>query len=79
MKVQGDVGNLPAYIYEGSLAVGTSTHDNMIAFPATSSEVVRLSLMLSDDARVIVISGTAVVIQPEGPFQFIESVDFSAS
>jgi len=78
MKVEGDVGNLPAYIYEGSLTIGTSIQDNMVSFfPAAYSEAVRLRLMLSDDARVIVVSGTGAAIEPEGAFQFVESVDFS--
>ena len=77
MTVEGDVGNLPAYIYEGSLTIGTSIQDNMVSFPAAYSEAVRLRLMLSDDARVIVISGTGAAIEPEGEFRFVEAVDFS--
>lgn len=77
MMIEGDVGNLPACIYEGSLTVGTSIQDNMVPLPASYSEASRLRLMLADDARVIVVSGAGVRIEPEGPFEFIESVDFS--
>jgi hypothetical protein len=72
MTVEGEVGELPAYIYEGSLAIGTSIQDNMVPFPAAYSQTVRLSMMLSDDARVIVISGKGLSIEAEGKFKFIE-------
>jgi len=68
---------LPASIYEGSLAIGTSVQNNMLLFPAAYSDNVRLRLMLSEDARVIVVSGTGVSIEPEGEFRFVETVDFS--
>ena len=74
MTVDGEVGELPAYIYEGSLTVGTSLQDNWIPFPASYSESIRLSLMLSDDARVVIISGTGISIEPEGEFRFVEFV-----
>jgi hypothetical protein len=34
-------------------------------------------MMLSDDARVIVISGKGISIEVEGEFRFVESVDFT--
>jgi hypothetical protein len=77
MTVDGEIGNLPAYIYEGSLTIGTSIQDNMVPFPASYSEAIRLRLMLSEDARVVIISGTGISIEPEGAFRFVESVDFS--
>jgi len=77
MVVDGEVGDLPASIYEGSLAIGTSVQNNMLLFPAAYSDNVRLRLMLSEDARVIVVSGTGVSIEPEGEFRFVETVDFS--
>jgi hypothetical protein len=77
MTVEGEVGELPAYVYEGSLTFGPSIQDNMVPFPAAYSEPVRLSMMLSDDARVIVISGKGISIEVEGEFRFVESVDFT--
>jgi hypothetical protein len=77
MTVEGEVGDLPAYIYEGSLTIGTTIQDNLIPFPAEYSEAVRLTMMLSDDARIVVISGIGAMIETEGPFQFVESCDFS--
>jgi hypothetical protein len=77
MTVEGEVGGLPACVYEGSLTIGTSIQDNMIPFPATYSEAIRLSMMLSDDARVIVVSGKGISIEIEGEFRFVESVDFT--
>jgi hypothetical protein len=76
MAVNGEVGDLPASIYGGSLTIGTSIQDGLIPFPAAHSEAVRLRLMLSDDARVIVVSGTKISIEPEGEFRFVESLDF---
>lgn len=77
MTIEGDVGDLPAYIYKGSLTVGNLVQDNMVPFPAADSGTVRLILMLLDDARVVTISGTEILIEPEGDFRFIEPVDFT--
>jgi len=35
MRVNGEVGSLPADIFEGSLTIGTSIQDNMVPFPAS--------------------------------------------
>jgi hypothetical protein len=77
MSVDGEVGDLPASIFEGSLTVGASVQDNMVPFPATYSGAVRLSLMLADDAREIVVSGIGLSIESEGTFRFVESVECS--
>ena len=77
MTVNGDVGNLPADIYEGSLTVGKSSQNNIVPFPASYSEPVLLRLMIGDDARIITISGVALSIESEGDFKFVEQVDFS--
>jgi hypothetical protein len=77
VAVEGDVGVLPAYVYEGSLTVGNSVQDNMVPFPAAYPETVRLSMMLSDDARVMLVSGKEISIEVEGKFRFIETVDFT--
>jgi hypothetical protein len=53
--VEGDIGPLPATIYEGSLVVGNSTQDNIVPFPASYAEEFQLKMMLSDDARVVVV------------------------
>ena len=74
MTIDGEIGNLPAYIYEGSLVVGTSIQDNLVPFPAKYSEVVCLKLMFSGDAQVISVSGTGMSIEPEGVFQYVESI-----
>jgi hypothetical protein len=78
MTIEGEVGALPAYVYEGSLVVGADTQDNMIPFPVVYTEPVRLSMMLGDDARVVVASGKGLSIEPESEFRFVERVDFSS-
>jgi hypothetical protein len=77
MTIQGDVGMLPAYVYEGSLTVGSSVQNNMVPFPASYPGTAVLSMMLSDDARIIVVSGGKVSIEAEGEFRFVETVDFT--
>ena len=77
MTIKGEVGMLPAYVYEGSLTVGSSVQDNMVPFPASYPETVRLNMMLSDDARIILISGKKISIEAEGEFSFVETVDFT--
>jgi hypothetical protein len=71
-------GDLPASIYEGSLIVGAEAQGNIVRFPATYKEPFRLSMMLADDARVIIVSGNGLSVEPEGDFEFIETVDFSS-
>ena len=77
MVVEGELGELPAYIYEGSLTVGGSTQDNMVPFPSAYTDIVRLSMMLSENARVVIVSGSGVSIQPEGEFTFVEHFPLS--
>ena len=64
-------------IYDGALVIGTSVQENMVPFPATYAEPVRLSMTLAVDARVIVVSGVGLSIESDGEFRFVESVDFS--
>jgi len=78
MTMQGALGDLPSYIYEGSLIVGAAMQDNILRFPAVYTEPVRLSMMLSDDARVVVVSGNGLSVEPEGDFRYVETVDFSS-
>jgi hypothetical protein len=77
MTIKGEVGPLPSYIYEGSLTVGSTVQDNMVPFPASSSETAALSMMLSDDARIVVVKGITISIEAEGDFRFVEPVDFT--
>jgi hypothetical protein len=77
MTIKGEAGTLPAYVYEGSLTVGSSVQDNMVPFPASYLETAVLSMMLSDDARIILISGEKISIEAEGEFRFVETVDFA--
>ena len=77
MTIKGEVGTLPAYVYKGSLTVGSSVQDNMVPFPATYPETVRLSMMLSDDARIILVGGKKISIEAEDEFRFVETVDFT--
>jgi len=78
MTLEGVVGDLPAWIYEGSLTVGADVQDNIVRFPAIYADSFRLSMMLADDARVVVVSGKGLSIEPESEFEFVETVDFSS-
>jgi hypothetical protein len=77
MSTKGEVGPLPAYVYKGSLTVESAVHDNMVPFPASSSETAALTMMLSDDARIVVVSGLTISIEAESDFRFVETVDFT--
>src|ERR1700678_3228416 len=48
MRVNGEVGSLPADIFEGSLTIGTSIQNNMVPFPASYSDAVSVSMMLAN-------------------------------
>jgi hypothetical protein len=75
MVVEGIVGSLPAYIYEGSLKVGKADFDNLIELSSSYADLVRFKMMLSEDARVVVVSGTKMTLLVESPFRYVESVD----
>lgn len=77
MTIKGEVGPLPSYVYEGSLTIGSTVQDNMVPFPASSAETASLSMMLSDDARIVVVSGVTISIEAESDFRFVEPVDFT--
>lgn len=77
ISINGEVGTLPAEVYEGSLTLGSSVHDNIISFPASYAGTVKLRMMLSDDARIVVVSGVGISIEAESEFRFIETVDFT--
>lgn len=75
MAIEGTVGELPTYIFEGSLMVGESLQDNMVPFPAEYSLPVCLTMMLSSDARVVTVSGKAAAISAEGEFEYVEDFE----
>jgi hypothetical protein len=75
MVVEGMVGRLPAYIYEGSLKVGNAAFDNLIELSSSYAGLVRFKMVLSEDARVVVVSGTKMTLSVESPFRYVESVD----
>lgn len=77
MTTEGEVGKLPADIYDGSLMVGADIRDTF-RFPAVVTEPVRLSMTFRYDARVIVVFGSGLSIESEGEFRFVETVDFSS-
>ena len=70
--VEGSIEPLPADIYEGSLIVGNSIQDNIIPFPASYSGEFQLKMVLSDDARVVVVSGIGLSLDAENEFRFVE-------
>ena len=76
IAVSGEVGELPATIYDGSLTVGPSRL-GLIPFPARHEGSVTLTMILSDDARQVEMTGIAIEIFSESTFRFIERVDFT--
>jgi len=72
MTVEGEVGNLPADIYEGSIKFEQTVQDNIVPFPAAYSGPLQMTMMLSPDARVVVVGGSGISIEAEGEFRFVE-------
>jgi hypothetical protein len=79
MSIEGDVGGLPAYVYEGSLTIGSLVQDNIIPIPAHHSDSVRLRMMLFDEARVVTVLGCGISIEPEGEFRNVEQFEPTVS
>jgi hypothetical protein len=77
MTTEGEIGSLPATIFEGSLVLDNSDHRNIVPLPLRTPGNATLTLMLADDARLIKVSGRSVSVEPEGEFRFVEHVDFS--
>lgn len=72
MRIDGAVGSLPAYIYEGSLESGNAVFDNLIEIPASYAGTAHFKIMISDDARTLVISGTKLDVLMESEFRYVE-------
>ena len=77
MLIEGMVGDLPAYICEGSLTAGSAVFDNLIDLPASYAGKACLKLMLSDDARVLIVSGENPTLLPESDFRYVEPVPWA--
>lgn len=77
--IEGEVGALPATVYEGSLAIENSIQRNMIPFPASYAGEFQLRMMLAEDARIIVVAGIGLSIEAESEFRFVEPFDRSWS
>ena len=77
MTMTGEVGTLPATIYEGSLVLDGFDHDNIVPLPLQAAGNATLRLMLADDARRIHVSGRDISVEAVGEFRFVENVDFS--
>jgi hypothetical protein len=75
----GEIGTLPASIYDGSLLTASNSCPVLVPLPFQLAEPCELTLELfDDDARTIQITGNNVSVTPEGEFRFVEHVDFSA-
>ena len=75
MAIEGGVGELPAYVYQGSLLVGDTLQDNMVPFQPNTRLSFASKMMLSEDARVITVSGKGAAIESEGEFEYVEDFD----
>ena len=62
MTMTGEVGTLPATIYEGSLVLDGFDHDNIVPLPLQAAGNATLRLMLADDARRIHVSGRDISV-----------------
>ena len=72
-NVEGPVGTLPDYIYEGALKFGTEDRPNMIRLPCQVIGIpVVLTLSLADDYRKIVVAGSKLSVQLEGEVRLVE-------
>ena len=72
MTVEGVIGNLPAYIYEGSLTTGDVVLDNMIELAGSYPAKASFKVMLSEDARILIVSGTKMTLVVETEFRYVE-------
>ena len=75
----GEIGTLPASIYDGSLLTTSNSCPALVPLPFQSAESCELKLELFDnDARTIQITGNNFSVTPEGEFRFVEHFNFSA-
>ena len=71
-SVVGDIGDLPADIWDGDLKVGSQVFDNSIPLPCDMAGPVALTLFLSPDNRRLVISGKRVTVTLLGESSYVE-------
>ncbi len=76
MTTTGEIGSLPATIYDGSLTVGDTSVNELLPLPSVYEGYLSLTLTLADDARTVSVAGRSASITPEGSFRFVEQVDF---
>lgn len=72
MIIEGMIGNLPAYIYEGSLTTSDAVLNNMIELPGSFLGEVSFKVMLSEDARILTVSGTKMTLAVGTEFRYVE-------
>src|SRR4051812_20514294 len=59
-NIEGDIGELPANIFDGKFQAGSQVYANTIALPYDTSERVSLTLHLSPDNRSFCVSGHGI-------------------
>lgn len=77
LTTNGDIGDLPADIYGGSLSTETAVLDNIIPLPSAYPSKFVLTLTLAPDAREVMMTGREIAITSEGEFDFVENVDLT--
>ncbi len=70
--IAGNVGDLPAGIFDGDLQIGLQTFSNMIALPCDEVGPIYLTLFLSPDNRRLVLSGDRLTIRPQEEGRYVE-------
>ena len=74
-KLTGDLGNLPARIFDGELHIGSQIFPNMISLPCDIVGPILLTLFVSPDNRRLVLFGDSMVVRPKEEAKYVE--DFS--
>ncbi len=69
--------DLPIEIYAGALVLGGIPCNNLVPLPLRFNGEVTLTIDRRDDGQQLLFSGTAMSIETDGEFRFVEVVPFN--
>jgi hypothetical protein len=72
-RIEGEVGDLPSYVFSGDVRIGDRVLPNMVPLPCqVFDREVEMILFLSPDNRRVAVSGNGLEVRMEGDTEFTE-------
>lgn len=72
-RIEGEIGELPTYVYSGELCICEALYQNLIDLPIDMRDApVVLTLFLAHDNRKVEVLGRGLVIHLDGEARYVE-------